>query len=168
MLEVEIQPIGFGCPARGEGVVPGNTGPWAQGYFNGEDPRVQILGLSLKDGYRYRTDPVILPAEAPGIAIWLIDDGVSIHQLVFYRINDEWRWHFRESDEDKQKYIQLKELPDDEGRCRQPTDSTDRYILLSNGELKIYAGSGKLLDHVSQQAPPPPVRRTAQPSAKIR
>jgi hypothetical protein len=160
--------IWFWLPGKGEGMGPGNTSAWAMTRFNGNDPSVQIVGLSLEDEHRYRTDPVILPVDASDVGIWLIDNGVGSQQLVFYRINDEWRWHFHERDEKKQRHILLKELPDDDGRCLQPTGSIDRYIVLPNGDLKIYGGSRRLLAYVCQQSPPPPIRRTTHPSTKIR
>ena len=160
--------IDFWLPGKGAGMGPGNRNAWAKAFFNGDNPTVQILGLSIEAEYRYRTDPVFLPDKASEIGIWLLDDGIASEQLVFYRIDDEWRWHSGESDEEKQQYILLKELPDDEGRCLHPTGSTDRYVVLPNGDLKLYNGSGKLLDYVRQQSPSPPIRRTIHPSKKIR
>ena len=160
--------IKFFLTGKGKGMGPGNRNTWAMSYFNGDDPGVQILGLSIELEHHYRTNPVILPTNASDVGIWLVDDGIGSTQYVFYRINDEWRWHFGERAEEKQKHIMLRELPDSEGRCVQPTGSTDRYILLPNGDLKIYDGSGKLLDHVSQQSPPPPIQRTVHQSRKIR
>jgi hypothetical protein len=163
--QFEFTRISFWLPGRGPHA--GGGSPWAVANFD-EGPSVQILGFTIEQEKFYRTDPLILPAMASDIGIWLIDDGTGSHQIVIYRIDDEWRYHFRERDEAKQKYISLKELPDHEGRCLQPTDSTDRYILLPNGDLKLYSPPGMLLHHVSQQSPTPPIQRTTHQSAKLK
>jgi hypothetical protein len=160
--------ISFYLPGKGKGMGPSNRNAWATAYFSGDAWGVQIAGLSIKDEYWLRTHALILPDRALDICIWLIDDGFGSQQIVFYRLADEWRWHFREPHEEKQRHIMLKELPDNEGRCFQPTGSTVRYVVFPNGDLKLYTGEGMLIHHTSQQSPPPPIRRTTHPSAKIR
>ena len=165
IAQFEYTYIDVWLPGKGPGLGGGDS--WASADFS-SGLKVHINGLSIEGEKYYRTSPLFLPEVASDIAIWLIDEGTASSQIVFYRIDDEWRWHFRDSDEAKQKHILLSELPDSDGRCLQPTDSSDRYILLPNGDLELYSGSGKLLHHVKQQTPAPPIQRTSHVSEKIR
>jgi hypothetical protein len=154
--QYEYTRIFFYLPGKGPGVGPGNTSPWASADFD-SGLQVYIMGLSLDQETEYRTRPLNLPAGSVPFGTWIIENGAGGHPVTIYSRDNRVFYDLQYGGSDGPGWIEMEELPTGSGRAfRTLNNSTDRYIVLPNGDLELYTGEGKLLYHLRPVQPPPP------------
>jgi hypothetical protein len=153
--QYESTRISFFLPGKGSGMGPGNTNFWATADFD-SGLRVWIMGFTIVEERFLRTAPLSLPTGSVPIGTWLMDDGYAKARKTIYERQHRWFYHLQFAGTDVPSWIEMDELPADTGRAFKMHAGSDRYVVLPNGNLDLYNGEGKLLNHLSPMVPPPP------------
>jgi hypothetical protein len=106
---------------------------------------VSIMGLTIDEEKSLRSAPLVLPAGSELVGAWLVENG-------YYRLRHticvrDGTWYYHDlwpGSKKKAQFQAFEQLASTKGLLFKKKDGSDRYVVNSDGSLRIYDRDGEL------------------------